>query len=344
MRALSDDLAAALRTVPGVIAATTAAAPPALGDSPSEVHIEIDDRGPDGNAMLVGRNTVDADYFRVVGLPVTSGRIFLADEPAASAIVPQAFARRFWPNEEAVGHSFRLFARRGWLRVVGVVGDIHRDPRPTDGRATERLYYYEASQPPPPPSAVPPSASGVLAAGGWFGRPSVTVRLDGLDRSAALLAKAQSVDPRLHAELRFVDDVYSTQYADVLLATRIVLVFASLAFLVAIVGVYGVMAFMVASRTREIGIRMALGAERRDVTQLVLGSAMRLVIIGSAVGLAASAGLSRLVRAQLFGVSPVDPSTYSIVAISVVATAIIATWQPARHAARVDPSTTLRTE
>jgi hypothetical protein len=294
--------------------------------------------------MLVGRNTVDADYFRVVGLPVTSGRIFLADEPAASAIVPQAFARRFWPNEEAVGHSFRLFARRGWLRVVGVVGDIHRDPRPTDGRATERLYYYEASQPPPPPSAVPPSASGVLAAGGWFGRPSVTVRLDGLDRSAALLAKAQSVDPRLHAELRFVDDVYSTQYADVLLATRIVLVFASLAFLVAIVGVYGVMAFMVASRTREIGIRMALGAERRDVTQLVLGSAMRLVIIGSAVGLAASAGLSRLVRAQLFGVSPVDPSTYSIVAISVVATAIIATWQPARHAARVDPSTTLRTE
>jgi predicted permease len=344
LRGLSEDLAAALRTVPGVIAVTPASAPPALGDSPSEVHVEIDDRGPDGNAALVGRNTVDADYFKVVGLPVLSGRMFLADEPPTSAIVPQMFARRFWPNEDAVGHSFRLSTRQGWLRIVGIVGDIHRDPRPADGAGSERMYYYAASQPPPPPAPVPSAASGPLAAGGWYGRPSVTLRIDGPDRAAAALAKAKTVDPRLHAELRFVADVYSNQYADVLLATRIVVVFAGIAFFIAIIGVYGVMAFLVVSRTREIGIRMALGAERRDVMRLVLGSATRLVIIGSTVGLAASAVLARLVRAQLFGVSPIDPWTYSIVVLSVTATAILATWQPARHAARVDPSMTLRTE
>ena len=296
------------------------------------------------NDVFVGGNTVDADYFRVVGLPVVSGRTFLADEPATSAIVPVKFARRFWPGDDAVGHVFRLSSRHPWLRVVGVVGDIRRDPRPADNPLGNRLDYFVASQPAVPPAPTSAMASAVRAAGGSYGRPSVSLRIDGPDRAVAALAKAKTVDPRLRAELQFIDEAYSTQYADVLLAARVVVVFAGIAFSVAIVGVYGVMAFLVASRTREIGIRMALGAERRDVTRLVLGSAMRLVVVGAVAGLIGTVWLSRFVRAQLFGVSAVDPWTYTIVAVAVVATAVIATWQPARHATRVDPSMTLKAE
>src|SRR4029077_3262421 len=143
-----------------------------------------------------------------------------------------------------------------------------------------RMHYYVAVQPPQPSQPSVLSAR-VGASGGTYGRPSVSVRLDDRSRAAAVLAAAQSVDRRLRAEFRFVDDVYATQFADVLLATRVVIVFGTLAFFVAIVGVYSAMAFLVAGRTREIGIRMALGAQRGDVTRLVLKSAMRLVVIGA---------------------------------------------------------------
>ncbi len=341
--ALQSDLAAALRTVPGVIAATRSAAPPSLGDSPSEVHVEIDDRAPDADAVQVGGHTVDADYFRVVAPPVLSGRTFVADEPATSAIVPVSFAKRFWPREDAIGHTFRLRSNLPWLRVVGVVGDIHNDPRQLPGPLANRMYYYVAVQPPQPsPTSALPARVG--ASGGFYGRPSVSVRLDDRSRAPAVLAAAQSVDPRLRVELRFVDDVYSTQFADVLLATRVVIAFGALAFFVAIVGVYGVMAFLVAGRTREIGIRMALGAQRRDVTRLVLKSAARLVVIGAGLGLCVAALAAHWARAQLFGVSASDPLTYALVAAAVSTTAILATWQPARHAALVDPAVTLRME
>jgi putative ABC transport system permease protein len=343
MRALADDLAATLRRVPGVIAATRSAAPPSLGDSPSQVHLEIDGRPPDADTAIVGRHTVDADYFTVVAPPVLSGRTFVSDEPTTSAIVPVSFAKRFWPSEDAVGHAFRLTSSSPWLRVVGVVGDIRNDPRPLPEPLASRMYYYVAVQPPQPS---PPSALSqrVAASGGTYGRPSVSVRLDDRSRAAAVLAAAQSVDRRLRAELRFVDDVYATQFADVLLATRVVIVFGTLAFFVAIVGVYSAMAFLVAGRTREIGIRMALGAQRGDVTRLVLTSAMRLVVIGAGLGLCVAALASHSARAQIFGVSASDPWTYLLVTAAVIITAIVATWQPARHAAHVDPAITLRME
>jgi ABC-type antimicrobial peptide transport system permease subunit len=120
--------------------------------------------------------------------------------------------------------------------------------------------------------------------------------------------------------------------------------FAVVALAIAVAGVFGVMASLVSSRTREIGIRVALGAKPREVSQLVLSSSLRLILLGVAVGLVAAVVASRYVESQLFGVTPTDPLTYTVVAGTVVLAAILATWQPVRRAARVDPAITLRAE
>jgi ABC-type antimicrobial peptide transport system permease subunit len=133
-------------------------------------------------------------------------------------------------------------------------------------------------------------------------------------------------------------------FADVLLATRVTGAFGLIAFLVAVVGVYGVMAYLVAGRRREIGIRMALGADRRDIGRLVLASSARLVVIGAALGLGGALLLSRWAASQFYGVSATDPATYTLVGATMLATALVATWHPARQAARVDPAITLRAE
>jgi ABC-type antimicrobial peptide transport system permease subunit len=128
------------------------------------------------------------------------------------------------------------------------------------------------------------------------------------------------------------------------LARFIVSGFAVVALAIAVAGVFGVMASLVSSRTREIGIRVALGAKPREVSHLVLSSSLRLILLGVAVGLVAAVVASRYVESQLFGVTPTDPLTYTVVAGTVVLAAILATWQPARRAARVDPAITLRAE
>jgi ABC-type antimicrobial peptide transport system permease subunit len=130
----------------------------------------------------------------------------------------------------------------------------------------------------------------------------------------------------------------------VLLATRVTSAFGLVAYLVALVGVYGVMAHLVLGRRREIGIRMALGADRQDIRGLVLASSARLVMIGTLLGIAGALALSRWTSSQFFGVSALDPATYAGVAAMVVATALLATWHPARQAARIDPAVTLRGE
>jgi len=173
---------------------------------------------------------------------------------------------------------------------------------------------------------------------------NVLVRLRSHDDAAVVLAAARAVDPRVMASFDFVDDIYADQQRPTLLITRIVGLFGVGAFLIAMAGVYGVMSFLVSGRTREIGIRMALGADRRRIGRSVMGSALRLVLIGAALGLAGAVAISRLIASQLFNVSPMDPATYVTVAVTTIATALLATWQPMRRAARVDPVKTLRAE
>jgi ABC-type antimicrobial peptide transport system permease subunit len=168
--------------------------------------------------------------------------------------------------------------------------------------------------------------------------------MDSPDRAEGVLAAARAIDRRVRVELDFVDDSYAEQHAETLLATRVVGAFAATAFIVAMVGIYGVMAFLVAGRTREIGIRMALGATAADIGRLVLSSSFTTVGVGAAVGVVAALVAARWTGSQFFGVAPTDPTTYVLVTGVVIATSMLATWRPARAAARVDPAITLRTE
>jgi ABC-type antimicrobial peptide transport system permease subunit len=171
---------------------------------------------------------------------------------------------------------------------------------------------------------------------------TITARLDSRERAREVYQAVRAIEPRFILDVEFVDDEYANVFGDRLLAARVISAFGVLAFLVAAVGIYGLMAFLVAIRTREIGIRLAMGASPTDVTRLVLSSSVRLAIAGAAIGVAGAAGLSRWMQSQLYGVSGTDPATLGVVAAGVVATAIAATWLPARRAATIDPSTLLK--
>ena len=175
-----------------------------------------------------------------------------------------------------------------------------------------------------------------------YGFLSITARVDSRTRAGDLYQTVRSVDPGNILKVEFADDQYARQFADRLLAARVVTAFGTLAFVVAAAGIYGLMAFLVASRNREIGIRMALGADARRIRGLVLGSSMRLVLVGAALGVTGAVVTARWVQSQLFGVSATDPLTIVLVTSGVVIVALLASWQPARQAARVDPKALLK--
>ena len=167
-------------------------------------------------------------------------------------------------------------------------------------------------------------------------------RLDPRASVDDLVRDLRSIDSRFALDVQPVDATYAAAHKERLLAARTVGVFAALSFFVAIAGLYGVMAFLVANRRREMGIRLALGATQHQVRSLVLASATRLVITGGAIGIAAAVLSARGLRSQLYGVNAIDSLTYVAVGITFILAAIAATWLPARQASRSDPSTILR--
>ena len=345
MHLLAANTLEKLRAVPGVLGASWSSAPPSIGNSPtSGLKPEVDGGPPMTEEMDIAQAYVDASYFSLVGMPVRQGRVLRADDAPTSAVLPESFARKLWPDGEAVGHRFRTSPRSEWVDVVGVVGDLRLSVRQAPGSTYDAMHYFTVRPPLAPPPPPNPNAKPRIASGGSWKFLNIMVRLDSRDRAEAALAAAKSMDSRVRVALTFVEDKYASEFADVLLATRVTTAFGAIAFLVAIVGVYGVMAFLVAGRTREIGIRMALGADRRDISRLVVRSAVVMVAVGAMAGIVGAVFASRWAASQLFGVQPVDFPTYATVAVAVVATALAATWRPARQAARVDPAITLRAE
>jgi len=368
----ADEVVSRVRAVPGVLAAVQGSAPPSTGNSPfSGVGMEIDGRRLD-RTFTVGDTPVDPAYFHVIGLTLRQGRWLEPGDVPTDVIVTESFARQFWPDGQAVGRTFRRLvggndlpsaptgvgtAEGGKLGivitkpvvppsvVVGVVSEF-RSTRPalsTD--SPDALYYYTPSQPTPPaPPSQAPAVARAASTGGSWRFLNVTVRLDSPERAARVLEAARSVDRRLRVTMESVDAMYAEMFGDVLLATRITTGFSVVAMLVALVGIYGVMAYLVMSRRREIGVRMALGARPGDILRLVIASSARLVLVGIAIGTAVALGLARWTASQFFGVSAMAPGSYVMVALVVAAAALVATWHPARQAARVDPVRTLRSE
>jgi putative ABC transport system permease protein len=338
------DLLERLKSLPGV-EAVMPTVPPQSANVPSAIDsLEIDGVAFGTPKLFLSTKTVPWNYHDVLRIPLRSGRPFIVGEPPTQVIVSEHFAKKFWPDG-AIGHTFRESPADPALQIIGVAAHVRTIDDGRKGLEGDRFLYYVPQQPPRPRASQSVIARRTETRGSSVtGYLVLTVRVDSPDRLTDVLDAARSSAPKFQASVTLVDQEYAKWEADTLLQTQVITSFGILAFLMAIAGVYGVMAFLVASRTRELGVRMALGASHGDVVSLVLGSATRLALVGAGLGLTGAFVGTRYVESQLSGVSPTDPLTYVTVSIVVIAGATVATWWPARQAARVDPAITLRAE
>jgi predicted permease len=287
---------------------------------------------PSSEAPLVDASIVTPEYFHLVGMTLLRGRLFCEfdDEKAPQvAMINEAFARTYWPNEDPLGKHLKLQIVRGtspnppWTTVVGVLADAR----------TESLA--ESSVPQIYLSMHQRRAKDL----------AIFVR-GGLDTAAIpveLREQVQSVDPELPVfGAQTLDEMVSASLSERRFSMEMVGLFAFTALLLAGLGIYGVISFIVSERTHEIGIRLALGAQSRNILQMVLRQGLRLAITGATVGLAGALIVSHLMAGLLYGVRPADPVTFLGVALLLIGVALLACYIPARRATKVDPMVTLR--
>ena len=319
-----------IRAVPGVRDAALVQSIPLSGNWGTTTYVP-DTRpslAPD-QAIQTQLNVVSEGAFRVLGVPVVEGREFTAADAAGSvpvAVVNQELARRTWPGRSALGRRLRISGPPDvWATVIGVVGTIRQR---TLREAPSPQLYRPMTQ-----------AANIFN--------SIAARTDGEPMALARSVRAAlwSVDPeqpvwRMRSMASLLERDVATPKVIMLLTT----LFASLALLLAVIGVYGVVSYVVAERTREVGIRMALGARSGEVVRLFVGRGLRAIGVATATGLAAALAGARVLRAQLYGVSPTDLATFVAVPVILAAVAVLACWLPSRRAARFDPMVALRYE
>jgi putative ABC transport system permease protein len=271
------------------------------------------------------------DYFRAMRIPLIRGRYFSDSDQhggALVAIVDEWTAKRFWPNQDPIGQRIKLGAKKPWLEVVGVVGVVKRPVLAFLGRGEIAQVYQPFEQ---------------------YARPaaSLAVRTDGDPR--ALVTEVVNVVHNVDADqpvfqIRTLQEALATGMAPQRLAALLLAGFAGVALLLAMIGIYGVVAYSAAQRTREIGLRMALGAKPQDVLKLVLGQGTMLMLIGVGIGLAGALALTRVMSSLLYGVRPTDPPTFVGVSLLLGGAVLLASYIPARRATKVDPMVALRYE
>jgi putative ABC transport system permease protein len=291
---------------------------------------EID--GQPKPTLLVGTPKIDAGYFTTMGIPMLAGREFTVADTAAApkvAIVSERVMREYFQGSpgEALGRRVRLDDSGEWLTVVGVVADIRQ--RGLD-RPVQPMIYAPFHQ----------DSSGFVRFVAFVAR---TANPAGV--AEGIRAEIRRAAPDLPIEATVtMDEALATAVAQPRFRMVLLLVFATTATLVATCGLYGLMAYAVTQRRREIGVRMALGAERADVLRLVLLRALRIVVAGVIVGLVGAAGVTRVLQRFLFGVTSTDPIVFAIVTLLLMAVGLLAAWLPARRATRIDPWAALRAE
>jgi predicted permease len=319
--------------VAGVQSATVAMTSPMAGINRTS-NITIEGHTPiSGDDMDVDVNLVGPKYTQVLGLPLVRGREFDQRDTAGApgvALVNQAFARSFFPDGDPVGHRFGFGddPKTEMFEIVGIVGDArYSDPKEKPVRTV----------------LVP--LLQITDEGAYQSDLEVRTSVDAEGVIPAVRRAVTEVDPRVPiAAVATLDrQVGDALRIDTLFA-QLVGAFGALALILACVGLYGVISQAVARRTNEVGIRMALGASRRDILLMILREAGRLVAVGLLIGLPASALATRLIASRLFGVAPADPATFALSAAILAAIAGLAGYVPARRAARLDPNVALRTE
>jgi putative ABC transport system permease protein len=270
-----------------------------------------------------------------MGIPLQQGRHFNSGDTGQSmpvAIVNETMARQYWPGEDAVGKRFKKGDPNDstvpWVMIVGVVEDVRQMGLDLPVKAEMYFPYQQDAGAP------------------WFAPRDLVIRasVDPMSLVAAVRAEIRSVDPdQPVSNIRTMDEILGEQSAPRVSMTLLV-VFATLALLLAAIGIYGVLSYFVAQSTPEIGIRLAMGAQSRDVVSLVLRRGMTLTLLGVGIGLIGSFLLTRLMSTLLYGVSASDPTTFGAIALLLTAVALLACYIPARRAARVDPMIALRSE
>ena len=273
--------------------------------------------------------TASTEYFRTLGIHLLRGRSFTdGDGPGmpSVAVVNQAFVRRFFPNEEPLGRRIETpFHPKDWLTIVGVVGDVRQNGLDEEVSPVVYRSYLQAGT----------------------STMSVVVRTvgDPMKLAAALRGQVASVDRDQPAhDIMTIDDGVASRLSTRRTNTLLLGTFAALALALASVGIYGVVAYNVEERTHEIGIRIALGATRARVLQMIVGRGVVLAVLGIALGLAAALAMTRLISTLLFGVTATDLGTFALVPLLMAATVLLATYLPSRRAASIDPMVALRCE
>jgi putative ABC transport system permease protein len=274
-------------------------------------------------------------FFEALGAPLKQGRFFTDADRAGAlpvVIVNETLARRFWPGEDPIGKRMQWETPEmhvPWMTVAGVVADLNQGA---------------------PDRALNPHAYGPFAqANGysWVRKMNLAMRTAGdpLALANAVRAEVAKLDPELPVtKVRSMEQILESSLASRRLSMWLLTVFALAAVLLAALGIYGVMAYAIARRTREIGIRMALGARRASVLGMVLRQGMKVVLLGVAAGLGASLALTRVMSGLLYGISATDPATFACVTALLISIALAAHVVPTRRAVKVDPSVALRHE
>lgn len=323
------EMIARLETIPGVQGVGICDDLP-IGNTNSTTRITIAGREAEAaNAQSpVGLHVINARYFDAMGIRLLKGRSFTErdDSNAPSVfVVNETMARRLWPNEDPLGKQIRYNSKDPFGEVVGVVADVK----------------YDGVHSPDSPHLYEPYLQNP------WGSLTITLRSQ-LDQSALVTAVQRalaSLDPNLPvSHVRTMDEVMAESLATRRLALSLFALFGVLALVLTAIGIYGLLASSVAQRTREFGIRLALGATTRGVVQLIVGHGLKLVGLGIAIGMAGAFTLNRLLSGLLFGVSATDPVTFVAVAALLTLVAFVACYIPARRATRVDPLVALRDE
>jgi putative ABC transport system permease protein len=319
-----------LRQVPGVVAAGVTNGLPMTGSGPT-TWLTIEGRPrPAGEPPEVNYRTASPDYFRALEVPVIAGRTFTEADTATSltaVVVNRTLVERFFRDQDPLGQRLRIGPnpKGAWRTIVGVVGDMHQ----------------AGPESPAQPELYLPITQDVFA--GLY----LAVRTH--DDPAALASTVRglvhTIDPQVPViAVTTMEEILGEHVASRRLLMILLTMFAGIALLLSLIGIYGVMGNVVSHRTNEIGVRMALGAQRSEILGMILRDGVRLGVSGLGLGIATALAASRLLRAVLFGVTPTDAATYAAVVVLMLVVCLVACYLPARRAARVDPLTAIRAE
>lgn len=341
IRAALRNIDQQLKAAPGVRAVSFSwGAVPLAGDDEDLFWVEGKPKPETDNDMSWALSyVVEEEYLKVMGIPLERGRFFTPQDNENSShvvVVDDVFARKYFPDQDPIGKHIFIPNKGGRAEIVGVVGHVKQWGLVSDDTESLRAELYV-------PYMQLPDAAMQLS---WNGT-AVMVRYD--QNATTIGYSIRSAiggisNEHVMSSTQTMEQIISDSLASQRFSMTVLGSFALLALLLASVGIYGVVSYLVGQRTQEIGVRVALGAHRSDVLRMILGNGMKMTLAGVVIGLAAAFGLTHLMASLLFGVSATDPVTFGVVTVLLVLVALAACYLPARRATRVDPMVALRYE